>query len=101
MATPSRCRAGRGVNVGQKDNTLKANETVLGAYEKHVAGPRREAIARAEKAEKERDEAQVAQAIQGERLVEARAWNERRLQAEARGERFGEPFLGDVESEDA
>ena len=91
---------------------------VLGAYEKHVAGPRREAIARAEKAEKERDEAQAALAslaaqaeklnaqaetltVQGELLVEATAWNERRLQAEARGERFDEPFPGDVESEDA
>ena len=40
---------------------------VLGAYEKHVAGPRREAIARAERAEK--------------KLAEQRAWNKRRRQA--------------------
>ena len=61
---------------------------VLWAYEKHVAGPRREAIARAEKAEKELAE---------ERAM-TRAWNERRLLAEARGERFDEPHPGDDES---
>ena len=68
---------------------------VLGAYEKHVAGPRREAIARAEKAEKERDEALAKLAEQTKVQAEQRAWNERRLQAEARGEPFDEPFPGD------
>ena len=71
---------------------------VLGAYEKHVAGPRREAIARAEKAEKERDEALAKLAEQTKVQAEQRAWNERRLQAEARGEPFYEPFPGDDES---
>ena len=51
---------------------------VLGAYEEHVAGPRRRAKARADKAEKERDE--------------GRAWNKRRLKAQAHGEPFDEPY---------
>ena len=51
---------------------------VLGAYEEHVAGPRRKAIERAEKAEK--------------KIKEAIAWNERRLKAQAQGEPFDEPY---------
>ena len=54
---------------------------VLGAYEEHVLGPRRRAKARADKAEKERDE--------------GRAWNRRRLKAQADGEPFDEPYPGD------
>ena len=48
---------------------------VLGAYEEHVLGPRREAEKRAEKRVN----------------AEWRNWNERRLEAELRGERFDEP----------
>lgn len=59
---------------------------VLGAYEKHVAGPRREAIARAKQAEKALAE------------VQDQAWNERRLLAEARGEPFDEPHPGSEEA---
>ena len=58
---------------------------VLGAYEKHVAGPRREAIKQAKLAE--------------EQVNEMKAWNQRRLQAKASGEPFDEPFPGDEESE--
>ena len=54
---------------------------VLGAYEKHVAGPRREAEKRARQAE--------------EQVAEGRNWNKRRLEAEARGEPFDEPYPGD------
>ncbi len=53
---------------------------VMGAYEKHIAGPRREAMKRAEQAEKE--------------LAEWNSWNERRLRAEACGQRFDEPAPG-------
>ena len=58
---------------------------VLGAYEKHVAGPRREAIKQAKQAE--------------EQVNEMKAWNACRLQAEASGEPFDEPFPGDEEPE--
>ena len=58
---------------------------VLGAYEEHVAGPRRRAKERADKAEKERDE------VVKER-DEGRAWNRRRLKAQANGEPFDEPY---------
>ena len=61
---------------------------VLGGYEKHVLGPRREAEERARQAE-ERAEERVRQAN-----AKGKAWNERRLQAEARGEPFDEPFPG-------
>ena len=33
-----------------------------------------------------------------EARAECRAWNKRRLEAEARGERFDEPFPGDEDS---
>ncbi len=66
---------------------------VFGAYEKYIGGPRRRAIARAEQVEKERDEAKAKQA---EARTERNAGNERRLQAEARGEPFDEPFPGVV-----
>ena len=61
---------------------------VLGAYEEHVAGPRR-------KAQEERDEA-VRQAEEAQRkleevIAEVRAWNRRRLKAQADGEPFDEP----------
>ena len=58
---------------------------VLGAYEEHVLRPRRRAKARADKAEKERDEVV-------KELEEGRAWNKRRLQAQAHGEPFDEPY---------
>ena len=63
----------------------RRNPMVLGAYEEHVAGPRRRAKARADKAEKERDEVV-------KELEEARAWNRRRLKAQADGEPFDEPY---------
>ena len=66
----------------------RRNPMVLGAYEEHVAGPRRRAKARADKAEKERDEVV-------KELEEARAWNRRRLKAQADGEPFDEPYPGD------
>ncbi len=50
---------------------------VLGAFEKHVLGPRREAIQEAREAK--------------ERVAAWKAWNERRLAAEARQEPFSEP----------
>ena len=43
---------------------------------------------------KERREKARQQQIAGGR-AEARAWNQRRLEAEARGEPFNEPFPGD------
>ena len=58
---------------------------VLGAYEEHVAGPRRRAKERANKAEKERDEVV-------KELEEARAWNKRRLKAQADDKPFDEPY---------
>ena len=72
---------------------------VLGAYEEHVAGPRRRAKERADKAEKERDEVR-AQADKAEKELdevvkerdEGRAWNRRRLKAQADGEPFDEPY---------
>ena len=64
---------------------------VLGAYEKYVFGPRREAQKRAEEAEKRAEETK-------KRLYEfdaaVKAWNERRLDAAAQGEPFDEPFPG-------
>ena len=76
---------------------------VLGAYEKHVAGPRREAIKQAKQAQEQAEE-QVKQAeeqakLAEEQVNEMKAWNERRLQAEASGEPFNEPFPGDEEPE--
>ena len=62
---------------------------VLGAYEEHVLGPRRRAKERADKAEKERDE---ARARADRALDEGRAWNRRRLKAQAHGEPFDEPY---------
>ena len=62
---------------------------VFGAYEKYVFGPRREAIKRAKEAKKRAKEVAAAW----------KAWNERRLQAEARGEPFNEPVPGDEEVE--
>ena len=62
---------------------------VLGAYEEHVAGPRRRAEARADKAEKELDEGRVRAEEERE---EGRAWNKRRLKAQADGEPFDEPY---------
>ena len=47
---------------------------VLGAYEEHVLGPRRRAEARADKSEK--------------KLEEIKAWNRRRLKAQADGEPY-------------
>ena len=58
---------------------------VMGAFEKYVYGPRREAIKQAEEAKK--------------RATAWKAWNERRLQAEARGETFDEPSPRDEEAE--
>ena len=71
----------------------RRNPMVLGAYEEHVAGPRR-------KAQKERDEA-VKRADEAQRkLEEAMAWNRRRLKAQADGEPFGEPYpITDAEPE--
>ena len=63
----------------------RRNPMVLGAYEEHVLRPRRRAKARADKAEKERDEVV-------KELEEGRAWNKRRLQAQAYGEPFDEPY---------
>ena len=62
---------------------------VLGSFEKHIFGPRREAINQAKEA-KARAEAMLA---------EGRAWNERRRQAKARGEPFDEPLPGAEEAE--
>ena len=62
---------------------------VFGAYEKYVFGPRREAIKRAKEAKERAKEVSAAW----------KAWNERRLQAEARGEPFNEPVPGDEEVE--
>ena len=53
---------------------------VIGAFEKYVFGPRREAQKRADEAEN--------------RAAALEAWNERRLEAEARGESFDEPTPG-------
>ena len=65
---------------------------VLGAYEKYVFGPRREAQKRAEEAEKRAEETK-------KRLYEfdaaVEAWNERRLDAKAQGKPFNEPFPGE------
>ena len=58
---------------------------VLGAYEEHVARPRREAIKRAEEAEKRLDEFKAA----------AKDWNRRRLKAQADGKPFDEPHPDD------
>ena len=57
---------------------------VFGAYEKHVLGPRREAEERARQAESQ--------------VAEGRNWNKRRLEAQARGERFNEPYPGDEDT---
>ena len=65
---------------------------VLGAYEEHVLGPRRRAEARADKAEKERDEVRARADKAGKKLEEVRAWNRRRLKAQAHGEPFDEPY---------
>ena len=65
---------------------------VLGAYEEHVLGPRREAEKRARQAEERAQEAEE------QVNAEWRNWNERRLEAEARGERFDEPVPGDEDS---
>ncbi|MCY4581143.1 MAG: hypothetical protein OXD31_19130 [Chloroflexi bacterium] len=51
---------------------------VLGAYEEHVLGPRRKAVRKADEAER--------------KLEEARAWNKRRLKAQADGKPFDEPY---------
>ena len=64
---------------------------VMGAYEKYVAGPRREDRERADRAEKELSEERA-------RLM---AWNERRLQAEELGEPFDEPFPSYEDTEEA
>ena len=63
---------------------------VLGAYDKYVTGPRKEAIKRADLAE-ERVEERVKQAKEQANIIIS-AWNERRLQAEANGEPFNEPL---------
>ena len=68
---------------------------VLGAYEEHVLGPRRRAKERADKAEKERDEERVRAEEERVRAEEGRAWNRRRLKAQADGEPFDEPYPGD------
>ena len=70
---------------------------VFGAFEKHVFGPRREAIKRADEAEK-RAEERVKERVK-EVTAAGKAWNERRLQAEARGEPFNEPVPGYEEVE--
>ena len=70
----------------------RRNPMVLGAYEEHVAGPRRRAKARADKAEKERDEVRARADKSEKELEEARAWNRRRLKAQADGEPFDEPY---------
>ena len=70
---------------------------VFGAYEKYVFGPRREAIKRADEAEARAEERAKERAK--EVAAAWKAWNERRLQAEARGEPFNEPFPGDEEVE--
>ena len=64
---------------------------VLGAYEKHVLGPRRDAEERARQAEERARQAE-------EQVAEGRNWNKRRLEAEARGERFDEPYPGDEDA---
>ena len=55
---------------------------VMGAFERHVFGPRRKAMKQAE---------ELAEKVAEER-AEIRAWNERRLAAAARGEPFDEPL---------
>lgn len=62
----------------------------MGAFEKHVLGPRREAIkqATADKQERDEDRATVV------------AWNQRRLQAQERGEPFDEPFPVDEDAKE-
>ena len=69
---------------------------VLGAYEKHVFGPRREAQKLAEeerrKAEEERHRAEKAKKRLDEFEASVEAWNERRLDAEAQGKPFNEPL---------
>ena len=83
---------------------------VFGSFEKYVYGPRREAIKRAKEAKERAKEAKERAKEAKERAGEAKerakevsaawkAWNERRLQAEARGEPFNEPVPGDEEVE--
>ena len=62
---------------------------VLGAYEKHVFGPRREAQ---KLAEEERRKAEKAKKRLDEFEASVEAWNERRLDAEAQGKPFNEPL---------
>ena len=62
---------------------------VLGAYEKHVFGPRREAQ---KLAEEERRKAEEAKKRLDEFEASVEAWNERRLDAEAQGKPFNEPL---------
>ena len=62
---------------------------VLGAYEKHVFGPRREAQ---KLAEEERHRAEKAKKRLDEFEASVEAWNERRLDAEAQGKPFNEPL---------
>ena len=69
---------------------------VMGAFEKYVYGPRREAIKQAEEAKKQ---AKKEAEERAKEVAAWEAWNERRLQAEARGEPFNEPAPGDEEGE--
>ena len=67
---------------------------VLGAYEKYVFGPRREAQKRAAEAKKRAEEAKRKLKEAEKKGEEIRAWDERRLDAAAQGEPFDEPFPG-------
>ena len=68
----------------------------FGAFEKHVLGPRREAIKRARLAKEQAAEAAEERASDRDAAV---AWNQRRLQTKERGEQFNEPFPSDEEIE--
>ncbi|MDE2688574.1 MAG: hypothetical protein OXI16_13905 [Chloroflexota bacterium] len=71
------------VTIGLNEGGLTG--MVMGAFEKHVFGPRREAIEKARQAEKRAEQAE-------QDYAELRAWTERRLAAEGRGEPFDEPI---------
>ena len=71
---------------------------VLGAYEKHVLGPRRDAEERARQTEERARQTEERARQAEEQVAEGRNWNNRRLEAEARGERFDEPYPGDEDT---
>ena len=70
---------------------------LLGAFEKHVLGPRREAIKQARLAE---ERAAEAAEERDENRATIAPWNQRRLQAGERGEPFDKPFPGDEDAKD-